>query len=246
MYNALPEMYNNNKCSYCHEYGHKIDQCINISVINNAESITRYMRTDNEIRSYINTLDDSRLRILCRNRGINTNRSRIILRDEVINSYMRSNEIIDITSNNNIIDNVLREPVEPNSFEYLRAARYSIYDIEMAVELIRMRQQQLPTNIVEYTLSQIWSIETILRPDINQESNIINDCSICIESIAHVNQVELNCGHTFCQSCLEQYFDRIISVGVPTCALCREPVCKITANSHDIYNKFRIKYNFNE
>ncbi|XP_062371910.1 E3 ubiquitin-protein ligase TRIM39-like [Sardina pilchardus] len=64
-------------------------------------------------------------------------------------------------------------------------------------------------------------------------------CSICLD--VFVNPVTISCGHTFCQTCVTQYWD---STAVCHCPLCkrtfiRRPQVNINTTMRDLVNEFK-------
>lgn len=62
-----------------------------------------------------------------------------------------------------------------------------------------------------------------------------NTCPICIGTMR--NKKRLRCGHTYCGTCIDRWYDSIIEE--PTCAICRRNITKENSpsfNNHTIKN----------
>ena len=77
------------------------------------------------------------------------------------------------------------------------------------------------------------------------ESTGPSDCPICYDAHTPEKLITTNCNHKFCSPCLVRSFDVLIATSSkhPTCAMCREPISKLTFNNNpailmEMKNKF--------
>ena len=60
------------------------------------------------------------------------------------------------------------------------------------------------------------------------------DCPICYDAHTPEKLITTNCNHKFCSPCLARSFDVLIATSSkhPTCAMCREPISKLTFHNN--------------
>ena len=87
-----------------------------------------------------------------------------------------------------------------------------------------------------------WTVDTMmLCTESAEELKIKEECSICYESHAQLDQIVLNCGHNFCHTCTAMVLDKQPATTKPTCALCREPINSIAIRCVELYGEFQKK-----
>jgi len=64
-----------------------------------------------------------------------------------------------------------------------------------------------------------------------QIDDVEDDCPICYEKVTCANEIELGCGHRFCNNCIFATLTRKI----PTCALCRTKYRSLAVRSSNLY-----------
>ena len=82
-------------------------------------------------------------------------------------------------------------------------------------------------------------------PASTSESTGPSDCPICYDVHTHEKLITTNCNHKFCSPCLVRSFDVLIATSSkhPTCAMCREPISKLTFhNNPAILMEMKDKY----
>jgi len=70
-------------------------------------------------------------------------------------------------------------------------------------------------------------------------SDKANDCPICYEAHTPSNLITTNCNHTFCSPCVIRSFEVVLKTSSkhPTCAMCREPINKLTFYNNPVILK---------
>uniref|UniRef100_A0A6C0EQC9 RING-type domain-containing protein n=1 Tax=viral metagenome TaxID=1070528 RepID=A0A6C0EQC9_9ZZZZ len=70
--------------------------------------------------------------------------------------------------------------------------------------------------------------------DLTNRSTSLCDCSICYESVEHINFVKFNCKHEFCKDCAKHILTNCEQYKTPTCALCRAEIKEITSKTEEV------------
>jgi hypothetical protein len=150
---------------------------------------------------------------------------------------------------------VIRENVR--SIDNRRAANQRIIDrahAEIANAQARLNELNntrtillVEWNIVEENLNQFvenmnneprkFDIDMVeALPASTSESTGPSDCPICYDVHTHEKLITTNCNHKFCSPCLVRSFDVLIATSSkhPTCAMCREPISKLTFHNNPV------------
>ena len=61
----------------------------------------------------------------------------------------------------------------------------------------------------------------------------MDECAICLNEIPAIDKCINDCGHSFCKSCIDTWFDR----GKNDCPICRHPI--IYFNHNHLYFTFK-------
>ncbi len=70
----------------------------------------------------------------------------------------------------------------------------------------------------------------------NANTNAECECAICFECVTTPDTISLNCGHTFCASCIVNTLKINHSYSGPCCALCRTQMKIFNVYKLDHYN----------
>uniref|UniRef100_A0A6C0EUY0 RING-type domain-containing protein n=1 Tax=viral metagenome TaxID=1070528 RepID=A0A6C0EUY0_9ZZZZ len=147
---------------------------------------------------------------------------------------------------------VIRENVR--SIDNRRATNQRIIDraqAEIAIAQARINELNntrtillVEWNIVEENLNQYVENMNIeprkfdidMVEDLSDDSASASDCPICYDSHTPEKLITTNCNHKFCSPCLVRSFDVLIATSSkhPTCAMCREPISKLTFNNNSV------------
>ena len=91
-------------------------------------------------------------------------------------------------------------------------------ELNQFIENIDIEPRKFDINMVEASVDKA------------NDSTKANDCPICYEAHTPEKIITTNCNHTFCSPCLVRSFEVLLktSRNHPTCAMCREPINKLT------------------
>ena len=219
-------------CSFCHEPGHRIQNCTS-SLIDVFEKCIRY----NAAYDYYLGMESTYLQMYLV--SLNTNllraigyRHNIILKKpnsmQLFNTYIPYNLFIKqfLIHYLNVPRNQHIELV--NSLSHGKIVIYSqhIHDFFLRNDI---RTNWTPTTIATMLLStRIFSIELKIIKD-NEIPSQIDECAICIEQISRDKYCKLLCNHSFCSSCIFQYIETLYKSNRedPVCPLCRNTITDI-------------------
>jgi hypothetical protein len=96
------------------------------------------------------------------------------------------------------------------------------------------REYREPFNAYyENTRSKKYRIKTLIVK--KEEEDNDNDCSICYEKIVDCNEIHLQCGHRFCNTCIVTTLEKKI----PQCALCRKKYEEFTICNQVVYESIK-------
>ena len=129
--------------------------------------------------------------------------------------------------------------------EYLRIVLQSLTTDDM----IPQPRQQQPPRVQQTPRPQqqvrrhhkiqycsMGNIEDVTGPN---ESKF--DCCICTETYKSMEKATMNCNHSFCVECIQEYIDVCHSNRDVTCPLCRTKIMNVTLYDVEVHNDFKIK-----
>lgn len=228
-------------CSFCHEPGHRIQNCTS-SLIDVFEKCIRY----NAAYDYYLGLESTYLQMYLV--SLNTNllraigyRHDIILKKpssmQLFNTYIPYNLFIKqfLIYYLNVPNNQHIELI--NSLSHGKIVIYSqhIHDFFLRNDI---RTNWTPTTIATMLLStRIFSIELKIIKE-SEISSQLDECAICIEQISQDKYCKLLCNHSFCSSCIFQYIETLYKSNRedPVCPLCRNTITDIMITKSNYKN----------
>lgn len=228
-------------CSFCHEPGHRIQNCTS-SLINVFEKCIQY----NAAYDYYLGLESTYLQMYLV--SLNTNllraigyRHNIILKKatsmQLFNTYIPYNLFIKqfLIHYLNVPRNQHIELI--NSLSHGKIVIYSqhIHDFFLRNDI---RTNWTPTTIATMLLStRIFSIELKIIKE-SETSSQIDECAICIEQISRDKYCKLLCNHSFCSSCIFQYIETLYKSNRedPACPLCRTTITYVMITKSNYNN----------
>lgn len=228
-------------CSFCHEPGHRIQNCTS-SLIDVFEKCIRY----NAAYDYYLGMESTYLQMYLV--SLNTNllraigyRHDIILKKpssmQLFNTYIPYNLFIKqfLIHYLNVPNNQHIELI--NSLSHGKIVIYSqhIHDFFLRNDI---RTNWTPTTIATMLLStRIFSIELKIIKE-SEISSQLDECAICIEQISQDKYCKLLCNHSFCSSCIFQYIETLYKSNRedPVCPLCRNTITDIMITKSNYKN----------
>lgn len=228
-------------CSFCHEPGHRIQNCTS-SLIDVFEKCIRY----NAAYDYYLGLESTYLQMYLV--SLNTNllraigyRHDIILKKpssmQLFNTYIPYNLFIKqfLIYYLNVPNNQHIELI--NSLSHGKIVIYSqhIHDFFLRNDI---RTNWTPTTIATMLLStRIFSIELKIIKE-SEISSQLDECAICIEQISQDKYCKLLCNHSFCSSCIFQYIETLYKSNRedPVCPLCRNTITDVMITKSNYKN----------
>lgn len=228
-------------CSFCHEPGHRIQNCTS-SLIDIFEKCIRY----NAAYDYYLGLQGTYLQMYLV--SLNTNLLRAIgYTHNIILKKQPSTQQYNICIPYNIfikqfLIHYLNVPNNQhieliNSLSHGKIVIYSqhIHDFFLRNNI---RTNWTPTTIATMLLStRIFSIELKIIKE-NELSSQLDECAICIEKISQDKYCKLLCNHYFCSSCVFQYIETVhrSNRDDPMCPLCRNAITDIMVTKSNYKN----------
>ena len=227
-------------CSFCHEPGHRIQNCTS-SLIDVFEKCIRYNAAYDyylgwKVLTYKCILYHS-IQLL---RAIGY-RHDIILKKpssmQLFNTYIPYNLFIKqfLIHYLNVPNNQHIELI--NSLSHGKIVIYSqhIHDFFLRNDI---RTNWTPTTIATMLLStRIFSIELKIIKE-SEISSQLDECAICIEQISQDKYCKLLCNHSFCSSCIFQYIETLYKSNRedPVCPLCRNTITDVMITKSNYKN----------
>lgn len=219
-------------CSFCHEPGHRIQNC-NSPLIDMFENCIQYSAAydyylgmeSTYLQMYLVSLNTNLLRAIGYTHNIILKKPSLVQQDTTRIPYK-----IFIKQ---FLIHYLNVPCSRhieliNSLSHGKILIYSqhIHDFFLRNNI---RTNWTPSTIATILLStRIFSIELkiIKESDISYQ---IDECAICIEKISRDKYCKLLCNHYFCSSCIFQYIETLYMSNRedPACPLCRNTITDI-------------------
>lgn len=228
-------------CTFCHEPGHRIQQC-NSPLISLFETCIRY----NAAYDYYLGLETTYLQLYLNSLNVNLLRAigythNIVLKQNSFTSKYR----ICIPYNRFIkqfLIHYLHVPSSQhieliNSLSYGKIVIYShhIHDLFL--------RNNIHTNWTPVAISTILMSTRIFSIELKviQENDVLpqlDECAICFEEISQDKHCKLLCNHYFCSSCLFQYIETLYKSNRDNsaCPLCRNNITDIMVPKSNYYN----------
>ena len=92
-------------------------------------------------------------------------------------------------------------------------------------EYTQINQLNTPT-------AQIYPKVSIIKQEILDLTEPINNCSICFEDIKQDNICLTNCKHMFCVDCIQTYHKTLHNKTQMSCPMCRTSISSVTTSSN--------------
>jgi hypothetical protein len=236
------------KCVFCKQTGHRINQCIDPemnSTIETLESKIYQLKYRREILVCLMSISFVQVQVLAKNAAMKTYLTKGILADYLADHYYRKIRIREINhlfnttffpdaivyldfSDPAVETHLLREMLGSILIGGYRSIRLILIDLELFVSIGYIRFPEY-VDLVERPMAFVrdyceryplfkWVKIERFSPD-EMEST---ECPICMESKPGNESVRLNCRHRMCVSCSALYLkDRDTE---PTCPLCRSVI----------------------
>jgi hypothetical protein len=236
------------KCVFCKQTGHRINQCIDPnmnSTIEMLESKIYQLKYRRELLVFFMGISFVQVQVLAKHAAMKTYLTKGILADYLADHYYRKIRIREINqlfntaifpdatvyldfSDPDVETHLLREMLSSSLIGGYRSIRLILIDLELFVSIGYMRFPEY-VDLVERPMAVVrdyceryplfkWAKIIRCSPD-ELEST---ECPICMDSKPGNESVRLNCRHTMCVSCSSLYLkDRDTE---PTCPLCRSVI----------------------
>lgn len=244
-------------CSYCSSIHHNIRTCnspliptifdnirtIYISVINNQlnDDTPNKYRFDTIINRRFTLIQLKVVAMRYLNGYSNWTKSHIIdqLWNYFVNNLMINPQITDA--------NWYRPIPNPPSTPIRRGPTITVLtdddinDLDTQADEDRHNQSVLIfMNDLVNNLSQIQKIKVVIQEEeeenTNKNKNQI-DCPICYDTITPNNKIITNCGHQFCNTCMERYLKKQNKNTTPSCAMCRSNIQTIRVHNQKVFTQ---------
>jgi len=223
------------KCSFCNEFGHKINNCNNKDIeVLYKKCIEAFVFSANIFNNnvfiymWLYYLKPSERRVLtykvfnC-NKPIN-NKFKILV-NRLLQNESDNLDFIEIF--NEIDDETIKFYIELINIEFVSDHTKELYINK--IYLYKSSQKK-------------FNIETeIILEDINKN----NECPICFEYTNSINKlIKTDCNHNYCNKCLKKYLYSLnngININ-PLCACCRKHITKLYFQDEELLNSYKKKY----
>lgn len=228
-------------CSFCHEPGHRIQQC-NSPLISLFETCIRY----NAAYDYYLGLETTYLQLYLNSLNVNLLRAIGYTRNIVLKQNSSTSKYRICIPYNRFIKQFLihylhvpsSQHIELiNSLSYGKIIIYShhIHDLFL--------RNNIHTNWTPVAISTILMSTRIFSIELKviQENDVLpqlDGCAICFEEISQDKHCKLLCNHYFCSSCLFQYIETLYKSNRDNspCPLCRNNITDIMVPKSNYYN----------
>jgi len=219
-------------CSYCHFPGHTIRNCGVSRISNNAIAITNiFIHAHNNYVTTMEKWDYFERNVRCFHGG---DIKAVALRYRDCNINYPKNRIISF-----IWDKLCLGIYVPQ--REFRVVMPRIPDVipafarDLDVNISWSIDRTPDVNLAAICSQNKYNIELVIET--KKEEEKCEDCAICYDKIKTVDEVILNCGHTFCWLCIKTILTNHNNMKAgPSCALCRKGMSKFVVKNQEIYN----------
>ena len=109
-------------------------------------------------------------------------------------------------------------------------------ELNQFVENMDIEPRKFDIDMVEALPASTSTSASESESESESESTGPSDCPICYDAHTPEKLITTNCNHKFCSPCLARSFDVLIATSSkhPTCAMCREPISKLTFHNNPV------------
>ena len=239
-----PKIRMSRKCSYCKNTEHNASICTSPLLLNCLAELCQHFNylvstipnksmprdeavsyASNLFMKYIYRPDyNNTLNVLVRNLRLSER-----MTPHATSCFLITNYIVERTQRNNmelpIINGIIRGvlvTVEelvminriPNGFESLELADYRDF----------MLNNDYLKSLLDIMFQHFIPLE--IEHVVMMETEVLEDCPICLTTITSLNKVTTDCNHNYCNPCFERMVQHGREISSITCALCRKNISK--------------------
>ena len=224
-------------CSYCHLPGHTIRNCDDSKISNNAIAITNiFIHAHNNYITTMEKWDYFRRNVSSFHGG---DIKAVALRYP--DYFIRCTKNIMISF---IWDKLCSGLYVPHPHRESRVVMPRVPDVipvfaqDLDVNISWSIDRTPDVNLAAICSQNKFNIELVIEmKKEEEEEEEEEECAICYDKIKTVDEVMLNCGHTFCGLCIKTILTNHNNMrNDPCCALCRKDMSKFVVKNQEIYN----------